>query len=464
MVTPVAVRLCLLLGVSVAALAAVRPAAAAHSAEQLTPAAVSARTNMALGDANTRQRTTALGQYTIRPQGNDSNCDFVAVHNGVQNIGGDGTGAYQLARALIPQRARDYHEGFYTRRGPNGSDLPFSLDNLGAAPDAFVGLYEALGYNAVVLAAVPGNADEKFAQAIYARLAANPQGTFAHLWLTSLPYKAARTITVEETGERVSLLYPYHEVIAFAAPEQPNQVVILDGQVRRPYRMALGRLARELRGFNRVVLVSRNDGSLVDHQRSQLQEAGRPYVAPPLGGAFLYAARQLWGPGYRTWGDAIGLPLRIGDGEHMTVMLPGEYVHYQRAGVGEVTLAPLGARMIQELEGQGLLAAPAQRAPAPASLPEGMRLWVEAQFGSAAAFEQVFGKPLTNEFWLSQEQMQGAVLRGLSHPVVSAAPLADGYVVLLTERAMVAWSPTQGTFLVPLGRVYHEQLKRAVGL
>ncbi len=463
MFSPVAVRLCLLLGVTVAALGAVHPAAA-QVAEHRTPAAVSATTDMTLGDANAQRRAMALGHYTIRPQGNDSNCDFVAVHNGVQNIGGDGAAAYQQARALIPQRARDYHEGFYTKRGPNGSDLPFSLDNLGAAPDAFVGVYEALGYNAVVLAAAPGNADEKFAQAIYARLAANPHGSFAQLWLTALRYKAARTITVEETGEHVSLLYPYHEITAFATPEHPNQVVILDGQVRRPYLMPLRRLARELRGFNRVVLVTRNDGNLVEHQRSQLLEAGRPYVAQPLGGVFLYAARQLWGPGYRTWGAAVGLPLRVGDGEHVTVMLPGEYVHYLRSGAGEVTLAPLGVRMIHDLEGQGVLAAPAQRAPAPPDLPEGMRLWVEAQFGSAAAFERVFGKPLTAELWLSQEQMQGAVLRGLSHPAVAPAPVSDGYVVVLTERALVAWSPSQGTFLVPLGRIYHEQLKRAAGL
>lgn len=459
-----AARLLLLLGVTISTLGASRAASAAENANQYSPATISVLDDRNTAHLSRTLQRSALSNYTIRPQGNDSNCDFVAVHNGVQNISGDGAAAYHQARALIPQRARDYHEGFYTRRGPNGSDLPFSLDNLGTAPDAFVGVYEALGYNAALFSAAPGVADEGFAKAIYDRLAAHPQETFAHLWLTSFPYKAARNLTVEETGERVSLLYPYHEVVALAVPNQPNQVVILDGQVRRPYTMTLARLARELRGFNRVILVSRNAGTLADHQRAQLQEPGRPYVIQPLGGVFLYTARQLWGPRYQAWGETIGLPLRIRDGGEVTVVVPGEYVHYERSGTGEVKLAALGARMTQELEAQGLLAGPQQRPPALTALPKGMQLWAEEQFGSEQAFERAFGKPLTHEFWLTQEQMRQNVLRGLAHPLVSAAPPTDGFVVVLTERAMIAWNVTHGTFMVPLGRVYHEQLKRAVGL
>jgi hypothetical protein len=39
---------------------------------------------------------------------------------------------------------------------------------------------------------------------------------------------------------------------------------------------------------------------------------------------------------------------------------------------------------------------------------------------------------------------------------------ADGYIVIMTGHAMVAWHPATNAFLVPLGRVYYEQMKSAV--
>lgn len=241
-------------------------------------------------------------QYRVRYQGNDSNCDYVAVANGVQNVGGDGEQAYWAARTLVPQGPRDFKEAFYTLLGPNGSDQRFSLNNLGAAPEAFVGVYETLGYNAVMLAATPDGVDLDFARAMRDRLVADPERSFAHLWITPRPYQArARMLRVAETGEEVALLYPYHEVTAMASAN-PEELVILDGRVGQPYRLPLEQVAYQLRGFNRVLVVSRNDGSLEDHQRFQVGQEGRPYVTAALGGAYLTAARMWWGGGYQTWG------------------------------------------------------------------------------------------------------------------------------------------------------------------
>lgn len=405
-------------------------------------------------------RAAAQPAPVIRRQGNDSNCDWISAQNGVQNIGGDGERAYRLSRALVPQQARDYHEGFYTRFGPDGSDRPFGLDNLGAAPEAFVGVYEALGYDAVLLAGAPGAADIGLARAIYARLAERPGQAFAHLWTTTLPWRVGRTLEVPETGERVGLLYPYHEVVAFAAGDRPDAVVIVDGQLGRPYTIGVERLARDLRGFNRGIVVSAS-GDLAAHQRSQLLAAGQPYVAQPLGGVFLRTARELWGPRYTVWGATIGLPLRSADGEPGTVVLPGAHVHYERAGSGAVRLVDLGRRMAAELVAAGILYPEQLQANV---LPTAMREWAAAELGHEERFSRSFGVPISGQIWVTQRQMREQIMRGLAHPIVDAVPDSSGYVIVIAERAMLAWSPLKGTFLVPLGRIYHEQLKRDVGL
>lgn len=403
---------------------------------------------------------TGARPYVIRRQGNDSNCDYIAVSNGIQNIGGDGALAYQRARALVPQGVFDYHEGFYTVYGPNGSDRPFSINNLGAAPEAFVGVYEALGYDAVMLGSQAGRADRGLAQALYDRLAQAPETSFAHLWITPRGYAVARRFTVDATGEVVDLIYPYHEVVAMVAPERPNEVVILDGLVGQPFTMSLDALAHQLRAFNKLLVVSAGSATLVDHQRSQAAQTGQPYVLAPLGGQYLAVARQLWGPQYGQWGAVIGQPFRVAVEGDTTVVLPGTYVHYERAGAQRPTLALLGTRMGHELEAAGVLATGTIQPWIDQPLPAAMQHWVVERFGSEAAFSAAFGKPLTAEVWISQDQMQQLVLRGVALPQADQA----GYAVVLTERAMLAWDAVHGTFMIPLGTIFYAQHQRDTAL
>lgn len=404
----------------------------------------------------------AQGTYDIMRQGNDSNCDFIALRNGIQNIGGSGNTAYWEARTLITQSPRDYHEGFYTLQGPNGSDKPFSIDNLGAAPEAFVGVYQALGYNATLLATSPNTVDMAFTQTIVDRLLSNPYGTFAHLWITPRSYDArARTIWVPETGEAVSMLYPYHEVVAFIDPSTPEEVIILDGLVGYPFTISIDRLAFWMRGFNKVLVVSREDGQLIDHQRYEIQERGRPYVANRLGGAYLRAARAAFGPSYTLWGEALGQPLRWQDEHGLKVVLPGKYIHYERIDEGPVTMSLLGVRMGLDLEAAEILAPRTIRPWEERQLVNGIRQWVITTFGSEQQFQEVFGNVLTDEVWISQAQMQQSVLRNQPHDIVHQSP-GDGFIVVLAERAMIAWSPQHGTFLLPLGQIYDTELQRAI--
>jgi hypothetical protein len=397
--------------------------------------------------------------YTIMPQGNDSNCDYIAVANGVQNIGGDGEWAYWAARSLVPQQPRDFREAYYTLLGPNGSDRPFSVDNLGAAPEAFLGMYETLGYNAVFLESTPHTVDVEFARAIRDRLAANPEHTFAHLWITPRNYNPhSRVLHIAETNEQVSLLYPYHEVAAMAAPGS-DHVIILDGLVGHPYTLSLHDLAYQLRGFNRVIVVSNNNGNERDHQWFQLQQQGQPYVSSPLGGVYLTAARAFWGSSYQNWGRAIGQPYRMSTDGTTRTILPGEYVHYERVTERSVSLALLGVQMGHDLVNAGALPPEELRIWEELALPEGIRLWVQGAFGSTDNFHHSFGKTITNEFWLSREQMQAYVLRGLPYEQIDHGASA-GYLCVLTERALLVWDEQHGTSMIPLGRIYYEQLRR----
>lgn len=393
----------------------------------------------------------------LKRQGYDSNCDYIAVANGVHNIGGNGEQAYGAARELVPQIPRDFHEAYYTLLGPRGSDQPFTVNNLGAAPEAFIGMYEALGYDTVFLASTPGNVDLDFARALRDRLAANPGGVFAHLWTVPGPYNPqARVFVVEETGEHISFPYPYHEVAAVASPDDPHSLVILDGLFATPYPMRLEQVAHQLHAFNRAIVVSRNNGTLEDHQRHQMQQEGQPYVVPRLGGSFLTTARRLWGATYQTWGEVIGQPFRARDGEQDKVIVPGTYVQYERVGAGTATLTPLGARVRDEMASAGILPPEVAYQTDIPPLINGIREWAVRQFGSVESFEAAFGKPLTAEFGITQDQMQ-AVL-----PLVARQSPGEYYVCVLTERGMVAWSANQGTFLVPLGRVFYERLRSDV--
>jgi hypothetical protein len=415
--------------------------------------------------SNSRNHIQAQEQsttYTVRQQGNDSNCDYIAVANGIQNIGGDGEHAYHTARALVPQMERDYREGFYTRLGSHGSDLPFSIDNLGAAPEAFVGLYEALGYNAVFLATTPDQVDLAFVQTIRDRLAANPTGSFVHLWITPRPYNPqARIFHVAETGEQVPLLYPYHEVAAMAS-DNPNALLILDGLVGRPYELTLEQLAYQVRGFNRALVVSRNDGHLEDHQRVQMSQAGQPYIHAPLGGVYLTHARQRWGADYQEWGAVIGQPYQAMHNQALTTQLPGRYVQYVRLDASTMTLAPLGWQMVQELAAFNAIPDDALRPDDNPALQGGIRDWAIARFGSTDNFERAFGQVLTTEFWVSQEHMQYTVLNGIPHPIVGQDD-RGGYICVLSEYAMIAWDLEHGVFLLPLGQIYHTQFAQEVG-
>lgn len=401
------------------------------------------------------QRHT-MQTYTITPQGNDSNCDFLAVANGIQNIGGDGAHAYWMARALVPQQPRDFRESYYTLLGAQGSDQRFSLDNLGAAPAAFVGVYEALGYNAVMLGTTPHVVDAAFARAIYERLAAQPMQSFAHLWITPRPYNPqARVLHVAETGEQAELLYPYHEVAAMVSPDQPDRVVILDGLVGYAYTLSLDELAHYLRGFNQVIIVSTTIGGLPEHQHIQRTVQGQPYVVPTLGSVFLTTARQTWGPAYGQWGEVIGQPFRANAGDNPTVVLPGRYVWYERTGTGNPTFVPLGAWMWQELHQAGIIQSAWPEAGQEPPLVNGIRDWVVNQFGTEAQFTHAFGRVLSPEFWVSHEQMQSIILRGLPFAPVDTHP-GQGYICVVTERAVLAWDAQQGVLMVPLGQVYYE--------
>lgn len=398
------------------------------------------------------------GAITIRRQGNDSNCDFVAVANGVQAIGGHGDEAYAQARTLVRQGPLDYREGFYTLLGPNGSDRPFSLDNLGAAPEAFLGVYEALGYDATLLAAPPDTINLDFARAVRERLAAAPATSFAHLWITPRAYNPrARTITVPQTGERVPLLYPYHEVAALADPHNPERVIVLDGLIGYPVTLSLDQLAHQLRGFNKLLIVQQSDASPEQHQRAQIVATTQPFAVVGLGGAFLGAARETWGPSYHSWGRVIGPPLRTQNGAERIIRLPGEYVLYER-GAGGVTMAALGSWMRDALVSRAVLASE-QR---PEALRNGLRGWAESEFGSLERFHAIYGQPLTGEFWLTPEALREVVLRGADHPLAQAN--ASGYVAVITERAMLVWSAEHGTAMVPLGLVFYSELRGKLGL
>jgi hypothetical protein len=155
--------------------------------------------------------------------------------------------------------------------------------------------------------------------------------------------------------------------------------------------------------------------------------------------------------------------MRVSDESMAKVVLPGDYVHYERVAAGPVTLALLGTRVGHELEAAGVLPALSIRPWEARELPDGTRVWAEGQFGSAAAFERSFGRAVTGEFWIGQEQMKRGVMRGLAHPIIDQVPAGDGFIVVLTERAMLAWHVQHGPFLVPLGRVYYEQIKQELG-
>ncbi|XSG77106.1 hypothetical protein ACP8Y2_08850 [Herpetosiphon llansteffanensis] len=400
--------------------------------------------------------------YDIRLQGNDSNCDFIALRNGIQNIGGAGDAAYATARTMISQSPRDYYEGFYTLKGPNGSDQRFSLDNLGAAAAAFIGVYQALGYNAMLLMAEPDQLDYSFAQSIVDQLLKNPRGSFAHVWITPRDYtRNARNVVVPETNETVAMLYPYHEVAVFADPSTPNQVIILDGLVGYPFALALETFAHWLRGFNSVIVVSAEAGSIVDHQRYQFTARTAPYVANRLGGPYLHAARMAFGRDYLLWGEVIGQAFRWHDQQLTKVVLPGTYIHYERIEAGPITLALLGTRMGYDLEAAGILPTGTIRPWEDTALVNGIREWVIANFGSERQFLQVFGNVLTQEIWLSQATIQQHVMRNIPNALVDNVGI-DGCIIVLTERAMIAWNAQQGTFLIPLGQIYDRELQRTL--
>lgn len=409
----------------------------------------------------TNALTSTERSYSIMRQGNDSNCEYIAVRNGIANTGGDGDQAYWSARELVPQLPRDFRESYYTLLGPSGSDQPFTPDNLGAAPEAFVGVYEALGYNAVSMATTPGRADGDFAQAIYRRLADDPHGSFAHIWITAQSFNPrSRTLVVEETGEHVDLPFPYHEVVALAAPDQPGHVIILDGLVGHPFTMSLDELARQMHGFNRVIVASHSEDSLEAHQWFQLRQVGMPYVDHPLGGIYLRTARQLWGNGYTTWGTVIAPPFRALDGDGTTekVSLFGEYVQYDRLDATTVNLAPLGVRMAQDLERSEVITREAIFFAGGPKLSAGQREWVAGQFGSVEDFQRIFGPPITAEFVITAEALRTTVLRGAAHPLVPEAA-QHPYIATLTERTMILWSADTGFFLAPLGRTYYDKVK-----
>lgn len=401
-------------------------------------------------------RWQASRQYVVRSQGNTSNCDYLAVYHGVQNTGGDGQRAYNLSRALVPQHPRDFKESFYTVRGPSGSDLPFSINNLGAAPEAFVGVYEALGYNAVMLAAQPGVANLEFVRAIRDQLAEQPERSFAHLWITPRNYATPRRLRIDETGESVDLIYPYHEVTAMFDPAQPERLVILDGIVGYPFTLPLDQIAQQLRGFNRVFVVSAAQSSLVEHQRFQAAQQDRPFVVSTLGGAYLYAARQLWGPSYQTWGQVIAAPFRVDAGPGTKVVLPGAYVHYERVDANAAGLAGLGLRMGLELEQTGVLPPNTIQPQADHQLINAAHSWAIQHFGSVERFTAAFGKPLTGELWIDQATLRQQVLRGVYFPPVSDSQ-QPGYVAVFTERALLIWDAQHGVSLVPLGWIYYQQ-------
>lgn len=422
-----------------------------------------------LGIPSPLASATTIPPYHVRPQGNDSNCDYIAVSNGVQNTGGDGEYAYWRSRELVPQEARDFREVYYTILGENGSDQPFTPDNLGAAPEAFVGVYEMLGYNVVSLSTTPGSPDRAFAQAIRDRLAADPTRTFAHLWITP-PYfdSHARVITVPETGELVPLPYPYHEVVAMAAPDSNDAVIILDGLVGYPYALSLDDLAQKLQGFNRVIVASRHDGTLEEHQQIQIGQSGQPFVDYPLGGPYLRTARQFWGADYRTWGSFIGSPFKTisTDDQREQITAFSDYVQYERLDARTVILAPLGIRMAQDLERVGVIHVDDIHWDDAPPLSDGHRHFASETFRSEQHFFDVFGKTLTPEFWMSAQHMRTHVL--LDMPLLDHLPGYaqieddDGFMCSITERAMIAWNQHTGAFLVPLGHIYYQQFVDSV--
>ncbi len=410
-------------------------------------------------------RPLALPSYYLMRQGNDSNCDFIAFTNITVNIGGnDPTDAFRFSRQFVPQDARDYREVYYTKLGPNGSDQPFTPNNLGAAPEAFVGAYEAYGYNTAMMAAAPGEASPQLIQALYDRLVQDPGRVAAHIWINAPNYDPAtlfrNTITVPETGEQVRLPFPYHEVMAVAAPDAPGEIVILDGVVGYPYTISLQDLTQRVRAFNRFIVVSRNDGSIADHQRAQMLQMGQPFVDHPLGGLYLRTARGLWGANYLQWGNLIAPPMRMPDADADTVVAFSEYVAFERTVLShDVQLAPLGWRMAYDIGGTGWISGDSIRVRGDSELRPEMMTWIDATFGGADTFYRAFGRPITDEFWASPDMVKNVILQGIAHPAVDSG-LADGYSVVVTERAVVAWHPATGAFLLPLGRIYHEQLKQ----
>jgi hypothetical protein len=395
-------------------------------------------------------------RYTVRPQGNDSNCDFNTAANGIQNIGGDGEATYWRTRQLVVQAPLDYREGFYTLAGANGSDRPYSLDNLGTAPEAFVGVYEQLGYDSVLLASVPHQTDHTFTRALRDQLATAPERSFAHIWVTYLPYNAqARTITVANTGERVDLLYPYHEVAIMADTSDSDRVVVLDGLVGYPYSITLDRLAQQLRGFNQAVLVRRSEGNEATHIAAQIAGLQQPYATIRLGGAFLRAARALWGASYQQWGQVISPPLRMWNGQETVVRQAGDFVLYEWGSQG-VHLAALGVWARDAIAALGVL--PPDTAAAP--LQNAMHEWAVKHFGSVEHFHSIYGPPISSEFWVSAQVLRETVLHGVQPDMIPDA----GALVVLTERSALIWTPELGTQMVPLGAAYYQFLRKAHGI
>lgn len=240
-------------------------------------------------------------------------------------------------------------------------------------------------------------------------------------------------------------------------PQSPDRLIVLDGLIGYPVSIALSDLAHQLRGFNKLIIVRRSGSSADEHLAAQLHGSAQPYAVVGLGGAFLSTARQLWGPAYAQWGRVVGPPMRVHNRVEMVVQLPGEYVLYERGSAG-VALANLGSWMRDSLVAQNVLE-PEQLQPT--ELRNGLRDGAVSHAGSLERFHALYGATLTDEVWMAPETFRSTVLRGAEHPL-SHVP-ASGYIVVITERAMLAWSPEQGTTLVPLGLIYLNDVRRRLG-
>ncbi len=232
-------------------------------------------------------------------------------------------------------------------------------------------------------------------------------------------------------------------------------MIILDGLIGYPVTITIDQLAQRLRGFNSVVLVQGGSTASEAHLQAQLTFMRQPYATATLGGAFLRHACQTWGASYTTWGRVLSGPLRMWNGAETVVRLPGEYILYESGQTG-IHLAALGQAMRDRLLSRGLLPAEHNH---PAELRNALREWVIQQFGSLEHFQEIYGTPLTDEFWLAPETLRSTVLPGIDHPLTTLP--SSGYVAILTERAMIVWSAERGVAMVPLGQAYLFELQQA---